>query len=100
MGWNEVTTAAERNYGVITVDGALKHLTPDQVHHAVATRRLVPVFPGSYRVAGAPESWEQRVLCASLATGGVASHKTAARLWSISHVPSQRVEITVPASQV
>src|SRR5205823_6445904 len=35
-----------------------------------------------------------------LATGGVASHRSAARLWGIAYVPAERLELTVDADQV
>ncbi|MDQ6798469.1 MAG: hypothetical protein M3256_17250 [Actinomycetota bacterium] len=53
---------------------------------------------GVYRVAGAPASWEQRLLAACLAagTGAVASHRSAARLWGIDESRRPLVEISVP----
>jgi hypothetical protein len=100
MGWSELSKAAEQRYGIVDLDEALRHVSDHEVRHAVQDRRLNPMFHGTYRFAGVPETWEQRVYAACLATGGVASHRTAARLWGISYVPAQRVELTVPTGQV
>lgn len=49
------------------------------------------------RVAGAPASFDQRVLAACLDTGGVASHRTAARLHRLHGFgQADAVEVTVP----
>jgi len=49
-----------------------------------------------YALAGAPITYEQQVLAACLATGGVASHRCAARLFGLRGFSTeQRVEITV-----
>jgi hypothetical protein len=53
------------------------------------------VHPGVYRVEGVPVTWEQRVLAACLATCGIASHRSAARLWGLDGPVSDRVEVTV-----
>jgi very-short-patch-repair endonuclease len=55
------------------------------------------VHAGVYRLAGVPSSWEQDVMAAVLAADGVASHRTAARLWDIHD--SDVVEVTVPRSR-
>lgn len=52
--------------------------------------------PAVYRVAGAPVTWEQRVLAAVLAAGpgAAASHRTAAVLWGL--LSAGVIEIVVP----
>ncbi|HUP87676.1 MAG TPA: DUF559 domain-containing protein [Acidimicrobiales bacterium] len=62
----------------------------------VAAGRLVRVQPRVYRVAGAPVTWEQRVLAAVLAAGpgAAASHRTAAVLWGL--LGRGPIEIAVP----
>jgi predicted transcriptional regulator of viral defense system len=90
---------AAAQHGLATRRQVLDHLTARQIRAWVAGGRIVPVRPGVYRLAGAPESWEQRVLAACLSTGGVASHRSAARLWRLDGVPSLRLEITLPLGQ-
>jgi hypothetical protein len=55
--------------------------------------------PGVLVLAGAPESWEQRVMIATLAGGGaVASHRTAARLHDLDgFAATDIVEVSVVA---
>jgi hypothetical protein len=66
------------------------------------TGRLHPVQPRVDRVAGAPMTWEQRVLSAVLSAGrgAAASHASAGRLWGI-HEPADPdlVEIVVPTGR-
>ncbi|MDQ3757851.1 MAG: hypothetical protein M3394_08375, partial [Actinomycetota bacterium] len=59
--------------------------------------RLERVHAGVYRLAGVPPSWEQDVMAAVLAADGVASHRTAARLWDM--YDTDAVEVTVPRSR-
>src|SRR5947207_15951740 len=100
MRWTDLTDRAERSYGTVSLDEALAVVGRSGVRYAVDHRRLVPIHPGVYRVAGSPIVWEQELYAACVASGGVASHRAAARLWGISYVPAQRVEITVPTHPV
>lgn len=56
------------------------------------------VGPGVFRVAGGPESPDQRILAAVWRSGGVASHRTAAGLHGILDRPPGRPEVTVGPS--
>jgi very-short-patch-repair endonuclease len=60
----------------------------------VKSGRYERVQPRVYRVAGAPITYEQRLLEACKSTGGVASHRAAAALWGLD-VPAATVEVTV-----
>jgi hypothetical protein len=53
---------------------------------------------GVYAEAGTPDSWERSLMAACLAAGrgAVVSHRAAARLWGLSDVGGDLVEITVP----
>jgi hypothetical protein len=53
---------------------------------------------GVFVIAGAPATFEQRVMVAVLSAGpgALASHRTAARLWEVSGRMSVPVEITIP----
>jgi very-short-patch-repair endonuclease len=48
-----------------------------------------------YRVGGAPDTWEQRVLCACLLGLAIASHRTAAALWRLDRFTEHLVEVSV-----
>jgi hypothetical protein len=66
------------------------------IHDWIVHRRLVPLFVGVYRLRGAPETWKQRVMAACLASGGVASHRSAARLWGLTDFEEVDVTVTRP----
>lgn len=81
-------------HGLITFRQALDcGLTRAQLSRWAESGRFTPVQPGVYRLEGAPITWEQEVAAAVLSTGGVASHRTAARFWSLGDYP--KVELTV-----
>jgi very-short-patch-repair endonuclease len=70
-------------------------LSASAVDRLLAAGLLQRLHVGVYRVAGTPSSWEQRQLAACWATGGVASHRAAARLWGIDLGSTPPVEVTV-----
>jgi hypothetical protein len=73
-------------------------LSDRQVEHRRADGRLTVVHRGVYALTGAPGTYEQRVLAACLASGGVASHRCAARLFGLRGFGAEpRIEITVPS---
>lgn len=91
---------AASQHGLITRAQALSSLSTKQVEGRVSRGVLVPVRPGVYRFQGVPESWEQRLLAACLASDGVASHRAAARVWGLDGIAALRLEVTVPLGQV
>ncbi len=64
------------------------------IGHRVRSGLLVPIHAGVYRVAGGPVTWHQRILAATLAAGGVASHRAAAYLHGLDGI-DPRLEVTV-----
>jgi len=73
-------------------------LTDRQIEHRQEDGRLTVIHRGVYALAGAPTTYEQRVLAACLATRGVASHRCAARLFGLRGFDSERrIEISVPS---
>jgi very-short-patch-repair endonuclease len=58
------------------------------------------LFPGVYRMGGAPPSWRQQLMAARLAMGegAVVSHRSAAALFEMVGFPERFVEMTVPRS--
>jgi very-short-patch-repair endonuclease len=63
----------------------------------VGNGRLERVQPRVFRVAGVPATWEQEAMAAALCTGGVVSHRTAARFWALGDYG--KIEVTVPRSR-
>ncbi len=84
----------------MTRERILATITRRQLEHRLADGRLERVRPCVYRVAGAPQTWEQVVLAACLTAGprSHASFRAAARLWMLSGFETEDVvEITTPS---
>lgn len=87
---------AARHYGIVTRTQAIAlGLTARQIDRRIAGGALVVVHQGVYRVPAAPRTYEQALMAACLATGGVASHRAAAGLLRLRGIESPPVEITV-----
>lgn len=92
-----VSRLAASNHGLVTVAQCRSLGVADSTLGGWARRGwLVRAQPRVYRVAGAPVSWEQRLLAAVLAAGdhAAASHRAAARLWGL--LDEAPVELVVP----
>jgi very-short-patch-repair endonuclease len=61
----------------------------------------VRMQPNVVRLAGAPVTWEQRVLaaCLSAGRGAAASHRSAALLWGFRGIEQAPVEVMVPVDR-
>ncbi len=92
---------AARQHGLLTGAQLASHLSRHRRAYLIRRGRLVPIRPGVYAVAGAPESWERQVLAAVLAAGpdAVASHRTAAALHRLAVEDAPFLELTVPADR-
>jgi very-short-patch-repair endonuclease len=93
---------AGKQHGVVTRRQLLAlGFSDNAINHRIATSRLHPVRRGVYAV-GRPElSGDGHLLAAVLSCGpdAVASHESAAALYSIRRYPRGPVEISVPASR-
>ena len=76
-------------------------VTPDAMRQRLTRRRWIEVHPGVYRIAGAPVTWQQRLLAAQLAAGQSAavSHRGALAWWGIDGAARGTVELAVPRRQ-
>ena len=89
-----VAAIATQQHGAMSRRQALDAgLTGDQIHHRLRTGRWVGSRRGVYVVAGAPATERQAVMVAQLATGGVVSHLTAARLWGLDLPAPSTIEL-------
>jgi hypothetical protein len=70
-------------------------LTPRMIEWRVHEGAWLRVHRAVYRLAGAPPTWHQRLMAATLATGGVASHRSAARLWGLDLAVTDRLDVMV-----
>lgn len=70
-----------------------------QLQRWLTQGRLERMQRGVYRLAGAPVTWEQRLLAAVLGAGpgAAASHRSAARLWEFHQ--AENLEITGPPAR-
>lgn len=94
-----VAELAARQHGLVTAPQARSRgASVAAIRHRVARGRWVVVSTGVYRIAGAPVTWESKVLAAVLAGGprAVASHRTAAALWGLDGCRPGIPEVTVP----
>lgn len=82
-----VNRLARRQHGLITRQQALVCGAPRSgIEWKLGQGHWLALRPGVYAMAGAPATWEQAVLAATLAGGpaAFASHGTALRLWGLS----------------
>lgn len=83
-------------HGVVTRrDARTAGLTDRQVDVCVAEGLLLPLHEGVYRHAAHPYTERTRLMAAALASGGVVSHRSAARLHGLRDVPRWRPEVCV-----
>jgi hypothetical protein len=88
---------AARQHSVISREQTLAlGMTPRQLYRRLDQGILAGVHQNVYRLVGAPQSWEQSVMAACLACGGIASHRSSAALWLLRGVESPPAEILVP----
>ncbi len=90
MSLREAHALAARQHGVLTFAQATgTGLTVDRVRRLVDRGHWNRLGVGLFVAGGAPRTYEQEVMAACLATGGVASHGCAARLLGVG-VPAFR----------
>jgi very-short-patch-repair endonuclease len=73
------------------------NLKPHQVDHLLASEAVVGVRRGVFRLAGAPQTWEQQLMAACLAGGTTAraSYDSAGAHWRLLGFAPETLEITV-----
>jgi hypothetical protein len=104
-GWLRLTDVAGRQHGLITRAEASSLLTRHQFESKVRLGQLLIAAHGVWRIAGAPQTWRQRVMAACLAVGPpvAASHATAARLWRLEGIaptgPQASLHLVVPPNR-
>jgi very-short-patch-repair endonuclease len=89
-----IAALATLQYGLISRAQALEAgCSPAFIEYRLATGRWEQLHPGVYRIAGVPGSWEQDVMAACLASGGRASHLSAAALHGLIERRSGSIEV-------
>jgi very-short-patch-repair endonuclease len=96
-----VECIARARHGLVTREQlAAAGVTPYQLRLLLGEGSLRPIHAAVFRAAGAPPSFEQDLLAATLAAdaGAVASHRAALLLWGLVDGP-QPVEVTIRRQQ-
>lgn len=87
---------AGRQHGVVSHRQlAALGLSDRQIFVRRQREELISAFRGAYLLAGSPATHAQSLMAACLATGGVASHRSAAELWGLRGCEGQTVEMLV-----
>ncbi|MFN8051881.1 MAG: hypothetical protein U0Q22_10615 [Acidimicrobiales bacterium] len=84
MDLSVLDPTAGRQHGLITAAQLSMHgFSPKRIRHLAGRGFLIRATDGVYRVAGAPVTWRQRVMTATLAGGesALASHRCATGVW-------------------
>jgi hypothetical protein len=90
-----LTAIAARQHGLFTAAQARSAgFSKDAIRHRVRTGTWRSVDYGVYSAEGTPGSWYQRLLAACLGGPAVASHRSAAALWSLPGFGRSTVEVT------
>jgi very-short-patch-repair endonuclease len=97
MELSRLRTFADDHHGLVTRHAAVRlGMSKTTWFRALADGRLEPVHRGVARLPGAARTREQAIAAAALATGGLASHRSAAHLWGIARPEDDPVEVIVP----
>ncbi|HEX2381225.1 MAG TPA: hypothetical protein VHI95_01205 [Acidimicrobiales bacterium] len=92
----EVFARAARQHGLITTQQLREFCVPrPTVSGWLSQQRLERLSPSVYRVGGAPDTWYQRVMRATLDTGGLASHRTSGALHGFDGQDGRLIEVVV-----
>jgi hypothetical protein len=94
----KIIETAERHHGVTSFALAVSVTSVDAAKSELRSDRWSPM-EGAYRLRGAPQTWEQRVMALTLAAGpsAAASHRSAAALLGIpGFARSGAPEVTTP----
>lgn len=84
-------------YGLLSRPQAVElGLSSRQISYRVSKGTWAQDLPGVYRHTAAPTSWEQEILAAVMASGGLASHRAAAALWYLELYTAPPPEISIP----
>jgi very-short-patch-repair endonuclease len=90
-------SVVERQLGVFSRAQALgAGMSREMIRRRLRAGEWVRCHAGVYRLAGAPRSWEQKLVAACLAGSGAASHRAAAALLRLDGFASGVVEISTP----
>lgn len=92
----EIESIFRKQHGVVSRPQARSSgLSPDQIDRRTRSGQWIRVHRGVYRHSAVAATWESATLAACLASGGVASHRSAAALWDLGVIRHPGPEVTV-----
>jgi len=84
-----------QQYGLITREQALlAGLNKDRIRYLLRSGQWIRVHRSVFVHASTPPTPRQKAMAATLASGGVASHRTVVALLGLDSMPSRRIEVT------
>lgn len=96
--WLRALRLISRQHGHISRSQLLAlGVSPSRIQRLLASGQLLRVHAGVYRLNGAATSIQGKTMAACLATGGWASHQSAAWLWGLCSTPPAQPTVTVAA---
>lgn len=99
-GFSALAELASRQHGIVTLQQVRDAgLSRQKLDRLLAGKRLIRVAPRAFRVHGAPDAWQARVLAECLSAGSdvVASHRTAAALYGLDGFGQERtIHLSLP----
>lgn len=95
--FQQAADRAARQHGLVTLRQMLHVGVPkSNVYRWVDAGRLIRIESGVFLLAGSPFTWHTRVMSVVLASGGVASHRTACVLYGVDDYQAGQPDITIP----
>jgi Transcriptional regulator, AbiEi antitoxin len=94
-----IVSHARNSHGVFTPELARLHgMSESAISRRLQSGRWEEPHPGVMVIAGAPPTWEQRLLCAVLSEGvdAAASHRSAGRVWGFEGFGYRVIDVVVP----
>ena len=90
--------AASHHAAISRSQAVASGLDPSTLTYELQRSTLRPLAPRVYGIHGAPETWHQRAMAATLTANhaAVLSHRSAARLHGLDGFSSDLIEVTVP----
>lgn len=94
-----IAALAAQQHSVLTRHQALTlGLTDAAMRHRVHSGRWITLPPGTYAIAGSPDTWERlaSAIVLTSGTGAAVSHLSAAAMWDLVDARPKIIDVTVP----
>ena len=96
----ELDAILRTQYGIITRAQAIEcGLSHQQIDRRIRSGLFEVEHRGVFRLNAVAATWHSKLLAAVLATGGIASHRSATALWGLERFRNPPAEVTIPVSR-